>query len=118
MRVTARFVGADVVVVAGAAVAGTPAVVAVAALCVVLELLVHTASPTATTRLIARRPWRRQTGISAHRNREGSSTNESLSRSPEPRGRFGLRRASFEPSRGPGELVRGLRQRRLFVIGG
>src|SRR5438105_11820440 len=72
MRVTARSVGAAVVVVvAGAAEVGARTVVAVAARCVPLELA-HAPSPSAAARLIAARTRRRQAGISANRNRDGA----------------------------------------------
>jgi hypothetical protein len=70
MRVTARFVGATVVVV-GAVEAGARTVVAVVALCVPLELA-HAVSPSAAARLIAARARRLQAGISANRNRDGA----------------------------------------------
>jgi len=71
MRVTARFVGAAVVVVAGAVEVGARTVVAVAALCVPL-VLAHAVGPSAAARLIAARTRRRRAGISAHRNRDGA----------------------------------------------
>ena len=68
MRLTARFVGAAVVVVGRAAEVGNPAAFAVAARFVPLELA-HAAGPSTAARLTATRTRRRQTGISAHRNR-------------------------------------------------
>lgn len=72
MRLTARFVGAAVVVVGRAAEVGTPAAFAVAARFVPLELA-HAAGPSTAARLIATRTRRRQTGIGANRNRGGSA---------------------------------------------
>jgi len=60
-------------VVVGAVEVGARTVVEVAALCVPLELA-HAVGPSAAARLIAARTRRRQTGISAHRNRDGAGT--------------------------------------------